>query len=229
MEYSDLLFDIDNTLLDFKNGSREAFSLTFSALGLDHSDEVYSIYNTINSRIWKQFESNQIDAITLRYQRFDDTLKALGIAGLDGKEMSRLYLDNLIQTTTLYPEVKQLLHDLAPYYRLHVITNGLREVQRARLARLGISDLFSSVTVSDEIGVAKPHSEYFDHVFTNAPITLDRTRTLVIGDSLTSDIQGGNNYGLDTCWITHGKENTTSIIPTYSIQNVGSIRDLLKF
>ncbi len=228
MSYTDLLFDIDNTLLDFKNGSRQAFSLTFGALGLDHSDEVYAVYNRINTAIWKQFESREIDAVTLRYKRFDDTMKALGIEGIDGKTLSTNYLKNLIQTTTLYPAVEQLLTNLHSSYRLHVITNGLKEVQRARLKRLNIDHLFTSITVSDEISVAKPQTAYFDHVFDNSPFKLTKANTLVIGDSLTSDIQGGNNYGLDTCWVNHGKPNTTAIRPTYSIAEVIQVITILK-
>ena len=112
--------------------------------------------------------------------------------------------------------------------RLAVLTNGFQEVQHARIAISCLKDTFEAIITSEETGFQKPQPEIFDYVFEKLSL-FDKGKVLMIGDSLTSDIQGGNNFGIDTCWFNpHGKENSTTIKPTYEIDNYEELVEIVQ-
>ena len=226
-KYSDLFFDIDNTLVDFEAGSKRAFTKVMNELGIECHDEVYNQYTKVNRRYWIAFEKEEIDNATLRSERFEAFFKESGYGDYDGGQVNDSYLNHLITTTEAIPGIKQLLESLKPEYRIHAITNGFKEVQRPRLKRMDLIHLFDSITVSDEIGVAKPDKAYFDYAFKQSTPLPSKSRSLIIGDSLTSDIQGGNLYGVDTCWITNQSYNEGNHLPTYTLKSTLDIRQIL--
>ncbi len=198
MPYSWLLFDADGTLFDYSLAEAKAFEATFRQLSLPFLPEYARLYREINARIWREFEASQISSQQLRVARFERLFAAIPLA-VDAQLFSRAYLLNLALGSDLVPGAEQVLRALAPRYHLALITNGLTDVQRPRLERSAICDLFQAVLISDEVGVAKPDPRFFDLLFDQIGRP-PKSEVLVVGDGLTSDVQGANAYGLDACW-----------------------------
>ncbi len=227
MRYDWIFFDLDNTLMDFTEASKLAFSSAFQTLGLREEEGHYAIYENYNHQVWLDFEENRIDGITLRRKRFDDFMLAVGIKGIGGLEFNRIYLEFLVEHSFMLDGAIPLLDDLKKNFSLAIITNGFKEVQRPRLDRLKITDYFSAIVVSDEIGVSKPDAAFFD-IAMSACSFPSKDRILVVGDSLNSDMKGGVNYGLDTCWCNLKKlPNHSDILPMYEIHRLDQLHELL--
>jgi len=201
LELEWLMFDFDNTLVDFHKASLLAFGQTFEDFNLKLQPEYYSIYEKINGKIWNDFEQKLITTVDIRKSRFKLLFERLNIESVDGFEFNAKYLSNLVKHTTVRPEVINMLTKLKAHFKMSIITNGLKEVQRPRLDKCLMTHLFDSIIVSDEIGAAKPDLAFFDVAIKSIPNTIKKDKILVIGDSLKSDIAGGINYGLKTCLI----------------------------
>lgn len=227
MPFNWLLFDLDNTLIDFSNTSKLALTETLLTKDIILDDELYQIYHRVNELVWKQFENKEIDALTLRSLRFNNFFKEIDISTIDAAEFNAAYLQTLVRLSTVYPGVTNLLSKLKQSHTLSAVTNGLQEVQRPRLKLLKLTNYFDSITVSDEIGVAKPDPLFFDHVFNSISRNPKKDEILIIGDSLTSDIKGGINYGIKTCWISHGRKNESGVVPDFVIDNVLELTNAL--
>lgn len=227
MKYKWLLFDLDNTLIDFKNTSHRSLVASFKEYDLAFDEEAYHTYLTVNKGIWEAFEQKKIDAVTLRRKRFSETFQALNIKGVDPAQFNKSYMQNLVSFSYAYEGVVDLLTDLKNQYTLSIITNGLKEAQRPRLNITGIVHFFDSIIVSDEIGIAKPDKGFFDYSLATINHSFNPEEIIVIGDNLGSDILGAHNAGLPSCWISHGKENKTSLKPDIVVDNVLELRDIL--
>jgi len=227
MKLSWLLFDADNTLLDFTSASRASLWQSFEDFDLACNAEIYSIYKKINASVWSEFEKGQITAIELRKKRFADLFDVLGRTDLEPSEFSKTYLDNLVLKSEAYDGVIELLQALKSTYRISLVTNGLKEVQRPRLSRLGLNDFFESIIVSDEIGSAKPDREFFEYTFRSIPDPPDKSEVMIIGDNPISDIQGGKNFGIRTCLVTNGIENDTEVQSDLVVNKVNDLIDVL--
>ena len=227
MLYQYLLFDADNTLFDFDQTAKDAFAATFRAFGMQEEDHHYEQYHGISQGCWRDFEAKKIDQETLRRVRFELFFEAASIEE-DALEFNRHYLQNLINHSSLLEGALELLNQLHGKIPMAIITNGLKDVQRPRLKRTGLTDYFEAIVVSDEIGVSKPHAPFFDHTFEQINFP-DKSKVLVIGDSLSSDIKGGNNYGLHTCWFNPKKQsNHLGVSPTYEIGRLEELYGILK-
>ena len=228
MPYSWLLFDIDNTLLDFSTASEQSFFKTLASHKVHGTHEMHAVYKKVNAQVWDDFENNKIDALKLRWLRFEKFFQAIDIRPCSPKLFGQQYLQNLVQFSEAYSGVIPLLEKLKSNYRLSVITNGLKEVQRPRLTKLGLDKYFDSIIVSDEIGVAKPHKAFFDHTYNSIPDPPSKDKILVIGDSLNSDILGGNNFGVKTCWVNKNGRTKDHIIPVHEISSVLELENILE-
>ena len=229
MQIQRLLFDADNTLIDFSNASKVAFWQTFEDYEYPCSSDLYATYQSINHQVWTDFEQGKITAERLRIKRFADFFEAVGFAPTLPKDFNKQYLENLVSKSENYDGVKEMLDGLQPHYRMSIITNGLKEVQRPRLRKLNLTHYFDSIIVSDEIGFAKPDERYFEIAFHSIDNPPPRENTLVIGDNLKSDILGGIRYGLKTCWLNaSGKANDTDIRPDFEIRQILELPDVLK-
>ncbi|MGB1217337.1 MAG: YjjG family noncanonical pyrimidine nucleotidase [Saprospiraceae bacterium] len=227
MKYDWIFFDLDNTLMDFSIASHQSFLQLLADNGIRNAEAHYPLYEQVNKKIWRDFEEEKIDAITLRSKRFDDFYRATNIKGLDAWESNRIYLEYVVEYSTMLDGAVELLETLKDKTNLAIITNGLKECQRARMDRLEITDYFKTIVVSDEIGVAKPQAGFFDFAFKECNFP-DKKKVLVVGDSLGSDIKGGNDYGLDTCWINPKRKNNTSeYLPNFEIASVKELLPLL--
>lgn len=225
--YTHYLFDLDNTLLDFDRSSREAFAEAIESLDLICTDRMFAQYAEINHRYWQLYERGKIRSSEMRRARFADFLK-LYDKEEKADEISHLYLDNLSQKVHWVEGAKEVLDALkANGASLALITNGLKSVQRPRLKLSGLEEYFELVVISEEIGCAKPQRAYFEHTLrelNHPPIE----RVLVVGDNPRSDVLGGQQFGLDTCWYNRrGKQRPEGVHPpTYEIKRIRQLLHL---
>ena len=227
MKYEVILFDADETLFDFKKSEREAFKNTMIEFGIDYDENYHlKIYKEINSAIWKEFEQGLITQAKLKIDRFKRLSDKLEVK-FDENEFARLYMEHLANASFLYDDSIDLLETLHKSYKLCIVTNGLTAVQDKRIRKSNVAKYFDTVVISEEILISKPNPEIFEHTLKTINYN-DKSKVLMIGDSLTSDIQGGINFGIDTCWYNPNKiENNTSIKPTYEISNFEELKKLL--
>ncbi|MGB1241383.1 MAG: YjjG family noncanonical pyrimidine nucleotidase [Chitinophagales bacterium] len=226
MSYQYLLFDADNTLFDFDQTAKDAFAATFVAFGMQQETHHYEQYWGISQGCWRDFEAKKIDQETLRRVRFELFFEAAALEG-NALKFNEKYLQNLVHHSSLLDGALDLLDGLHGKIPMAIITNGLKGVQRPRLKRTGLMDYFEAIVVSDEIGVSKPHAPFFDHTFEQINFP-DKSEVLVIGDSLSSDIKGGNNYGLHTCWYNpKGLPNHLEVVPTYEIGDLAELYEIV--
>lgn len=201
-QYTWLLFDADGTLFDYDKAETQALRQTFEQFGHPYQAEYLALYRPINQQLWVDLEHGAITPAALQVRRFELLLQTLGIEG-DGAAFGARYLQNLAGAWALIDGAEEMIRALHPAYRLMVITNGLRDVQRPRLNASPIGKYFADVVISEEIGVAKPSSGFFDVAFERMGHP-DKRQVLLIGDSLSADIRGGIDYGIDTCWFNPG-------------------------
>lgn len=198
MPYPYLLFDADNTLFDFDQAERNAHLLLCRAHGLAFSEEGYQLYHKCNADLWRDFDRGLCTKEYLLVERFRRYLAITGERA-DPEALNRDHLRALGEGAMLLPGAEELCRVLSRDHRLYLLTNAVASVQKARFANSAIAPYFQGVFISEEVGVGKPDPAYFEYVFRAVP-GLARDNALVIGDSLTSDIQGANNAGLPCCW-----------------------------
>ena len=226
MSYQWLLFDADNTLFDFDRTMEHALEAAMQHAGLPFETNFHQIYQEINHQCWSDFEHGKITKTELRTLRFSLFFEAIEVEyASDVFEIS--YLNYLSQGAFLIDGAQALLEELHGEFRIGLVTNGLKEVQRPRLAKSGLQHYFDVVVVSDEIGHAKPHAAFFDHAFAEMRHSR-RDEVLMIGDNLNADIKGAADYGLDTCWYNPQQlPNELDVQPTYQIDTLTSLSVLL--
>lgn len=200
MPYSALLIDLDHTLLDSDASEVLAFEHALASAGVVEPARHLPTYIQINRALWTKVERGELSPVVLRTERFAQLVAATGIAASPGA-LADAFAFGLGAFGDLYPGVPALLDALAgePGLSLAIVTNGLSEVVRARVARLGLDRYFRVITVSSELGIAKPNPAIFDHALAALGSPAKHT-ALVVGDSLSSDMRGGRNAGIATCW-----------------------------
>lgn len=224
--YKYVLLDADNTLLDFDKAEEISIANTFIHFGIDIS---YSKrFSEINSSLWRLFEIGGIEREEIKTKRFQLLLDEIGISGISAKEMSEKYLFELSCSSYAYDGATELCEELVKAGKnLYIITNGHTVTQTKRLKNSRFIKYIKKLFISEEIGYQKPNKEYFDFVLNE--LGADQNECIIIGDSLSSDIKGGINSEIDTCWFNpKNKENTGSIIPTYTVNTFSQIIDILK-
>ena len=225
--YYCILFDADNTLLNFDAAESKALAETLVNYGIEPDAETVQTYRTINEGLWRQLEKGQLRREKLMSERFTRFLKAIDAAG-DGAEMNRYYLEQLsIHPDLASPEVLDVLRELSEVATLAVVTNGFQKVQSRRLAESGVENFLEDVFVSEKMDAEKPNRKIFDAALRALGVE-NREHVLMVGDSLTGDVQGGINAGLDTCWFNpHHQENPGKILPTYEISSLEELYPLV--
>jgi len=228
MKYEVIIFDADETLFDFKKSEKDAFKNTMLAFHIEYDESYHlEVYKEINTAIWKEFEDGLITQKKLSFERFKRLSDKLNTE-FDEVKFAQLYMQHLSHASFLYDESIDLVESLHKDYRLSIITNGLKDVQDHRIRKSMILNIFEDIVVSEDVEVSKPDSKIFEHALNNLKHT-DKSKVLMVGDSLTSDIQGGINFGIDTCWFNPNQiVNTSELKPTYEIANLLELKNLLK-
>ena len=198
MAYTTLLLDFDHTLLDSDASEVAAYELTLRKHDIPNAQNHFAAYKVINRSLWVAVERGEMLPGDLTERRFELFAEKLGIA-VDAEAMANDFARGLATCGELFPTARVVLEQLASTASLAMVTNGVSEVQRTRIERLEIEQYFDEIVVSAEVGFTKPGTEIFDVAFERLGNPA-KTSTVMIGDSLSSDIKGGANYGLATCW-----------------------------
>ena len=227
LRYELLIFDADGTLFDFERAEEYAFFKTAGDAGRDFTKKEYGIYANVNKAIWQEMELGKIDQNTLKAERFRRFFDKLEIKE-DSERFSSEYLYNLSTAGFLLEGAEELLESLKGRFRMVLLTNGLTSVQDNRLGTSPIRPYFEELVISESVGISKPDPGIFQHTFEKIGYR-DKEKALMIGDSLTSDILGGLNYGLDTCWYNAGKRtNEKNIFPKYEVHDYDELLGILE-
>ena len=225
--YRWLLFDADGTLFDFERAEASALARTFARFDLPLAPDTVDAYRAINHQCWQALERGEITPEALRTRRFELLFEAVGL-GADVERFGAAYLEALSEAADLIDGAAGVLAALRDRYRFAIITNGLRTVQHGRLARSAIRDDIAALVISEEVGSAKPAPGIFDAAFA-AMGHPAKGEVLMIGDSLTSDIRGACDYGIDACWFNPDHQPPPNGLPiTYEIGRLDELIDLLR-
>lgn len=206
-EITTILLDVDGTLLDFKKAQQNALELVFKNHKIELSPSILSLYNEINHGLWKQYELGQISRDTVLFTRFVRLFKQLSIE-LDGIAFEKEYQALLGEGAYLLDGALDLVKYLKKRYHLYIVTNGVAVTQHKRLASSGLDQLMNDIFISETLGYQKPDVRFFEECFKKIP-NADSSKMLIIGDTLSSDILGGNNAGIKTCWYNPDNEENT--------------------
>jgi 2-haloacid dehalogenase len=228
MAYKLFLFDVDDTLLDFKASERISITHVFEELGIhDPKNDIFTTYKTETDKLWKQLEAGQISKDFLKSERFKRTFATYKIQA-DPHKASDLYLQALQETVVLIDHAKEILQDLSRVGEVGIVTNGIESVQHHRLKKSRLDQFISFVAVSESAGFAKPDVRFFEHTARLAK-KFSKDSALVIGDRLETDILGARNFGVDSCWFNpHRLEIHGDIKPRHKIFHLSEIRGLKK-
>lgn len=226
MPYQFALFDADNTLLDFTRAEHDALCACLADRGLPHEDGTVSTYSAINDGHWKRLERGLTTRDRLKVERFRDFFSVIGYTG-DPAIMAHDYESTLGKQTAILDGALELIQALHGKCKLYIVTNGITAVQKSRFNRCALAPYFDQCFISEEMGCAKPEKRFFDLVAASIP-QFNSSEAIVIGDSLSSDIQGGINAGLDTCWYNPKKQNAPAGMNiTYTVHTLAEIQSII--
>ena len=224
MKYTTLLLDLDETLFDFSKSEKFAIDKLMEKYNIPVTEENRRLYSKINDEKWKKLERGELTRPQLFRERFDDFFKKTGVTA-DTDEANLSYMQFLSQASFILDGALETCKKLSGNYSLYLVTNGTKIVQKGRLSGSPIMKYIKDVFISEEIGFNKPQKEYFDYVLEHIE-EKDKTKILVVGDSLSSDIAGAENSGLDACWVNRKNQKTVSDA-TYTISCITEIFDIL--
>lgn len=221
-QYEWILFDADETLFQF-----DAFSglqIMFASYNIQFTKQHYLEYQAINRPLWVQYQNGDISAQDLQRQRFTSWSELLKVSP---DTLNQGFLMAMASICAPIDGAINLINAISNKVQLGIITNGFTELQKIRLEQTGLKDYFAFIVISEQVGVAKPHPAIFEHALTLMG-NPKRTQVLMVGDSMDSDILGGINSGLDTCWVNfHNLPTPTSITPKYQVPSLVALEQLL--
>ncbi|WP_432664496.1 YjjG family noncanonical pyrimidine nucleotidase [Wukongibacter baidiensis] len=225
MKYTTILVDLDGTIFDFRKSEEIALQVCLKKFQYPFDDKLYKKYISINRDLWRKFENDEISKTEVLVGRFELLFKSLNY-DIEPSIFNRKYQNELSNSYNLIDGARDILKYLYPKYKLYVVTNGLIKTQMLRLKKTGVISYFSDIFISEAIGCQKPNKEFFNYCFDK--ILNDRQHSIIIGDSLTSDILGGNNAGIDTCWFNPDNEiNSTNATVNFEIANLAELKNIL--
>ena len=224
--YEFLFLDLDDTILDFQKAEHIALSKTLESFGLTPTEEVLKRYNQINRAHWEALERKEMTRAQVLLGRFQMLFREFQL-NVDPEQVARIYERNLGIGHWFLPGAEEAVERLSKKYKLYLASNGTASVQKGRMTSANLYRFFEKVFVSQEIGANKPSIEYFERCF--AQISgFDKAKAIIVGDSLTSDILGGQNAGITTCWVNPGhKPGREDIRVDYEIEALSQLENLL--
>jgi YjjG family noncanonical pyrimidine nucleotidase len=221
MQYTTLLFDLDHTLFDSDVAEAAAFDDTLRSVGASRPLDYFDTFTGINADLWTSVERGELSPNEVRHLRFQLLVDATDLMA-DPVQMGDRYVWGMGNNGELYPGAREVIDKLAGSMTLALITNGIGEVQRTRIERLAIDRYFDSIVISGEVGEAKPGTKIFDIVFDQLGRP-DKDTALIIGDNLGSDILGGINYAIDTCWYNPNGRASNGMAITHEIADLSAL------
>lgn len=227
MIYKFLLFDLDHTLLDFDAAEDVALSQLLNEEGVEDIQAYKNYYVPMNKALWKDLELKKITKQELVNTRFAKLFAHFDIEK-DGAYLAERYQFFLSKQGQIFPGVEDLLKKLIHQgFELYAATNGITFIQTGRLEQSGIAPYFKEIFISEQLHTQKPDAAFYEKIGSRIP-NFDKNQTLMIGDSLSADIQGGNNAGIDTIWYNpHHLENKTLAKPTYEVDSYQALLEIL--
>lgn len=221
-----VLFDLDDTLFDFHKAEKIALTKTLVHFGIDPTEETLALYSTINAAHWKRLELGEISREEVKVGRYRELFETIGVE-CDPVKATAYYESMLAIGHYFMPGAPELLEELYRKYRLYIVSNGTAKVQEGRIGSSGITKYIDGIFISQILGANKPDKQFFDICFAEIPDFL-LSETVIIGDSLSSDIKGGINAGITTVWFNpKGIENDSDIKPDYTIKELSEVPGLL--
>ncbi|MER2108265.1 MAG: YjjG family noncanonical pyrimidine nucleotidase [Solibacillus sp.] len=224
-QYQFLLFDLDDTLLDFGAAEKHALPKLFAAHGFTLTEDIKAIYKEINGALWDALEQGLVTREELMATRFAKTFEVLG-KRVDGIALDTEYRGYLTESKIFVPDALSIVQQLSQQYDLYITSNGISDTQHRRLQITGLAPHFKQVFVSEDTGYQKPMKQFFDYVFERIP-QFDEEKTLIVGDSYSADIMGGVAAGIDTCWLNPIGKQAASVEPTYTITQLRQLTSIL--
>lgn len=227
MSYKFLLFDLDNTLLDFEAAEEFALDELLKEQEVEAIEAYKAYYKPMNQSMWQDLEQGKIAKSELVNTRFSKLFAHFG-REVDGKALAKAYQNHLSKQGQLYHGARELLVDLTDRgYKLYAATNGIATIQKGRLKVSALEPFFQKIFISEEVGSQKPEVAFYHHIANSIP-GFNKSEALMIGDSLSADIKGGNDFGIDTVWYNPKKnQKSSSLHPTYEVPSYQMLLDLL--
>lgn len=224
MRYDTVLFDADGTLLDFLKSEHEALSEALFELGAKPDDAMIRRYSEINDGLWRMLEKGEITKPQLMVRRFELLAEEYGLS-IDPVTLGERYVKALSGKGYCIAGAHELCRRLYGKVRMYIVTNGTEWIQRGRWAVSGLDGYFDGLFISDLVGYTKPDVRFFEAVEREIP-QFCRERTLIVGDSLSSDMKGGINFGIDTCWFCPGEKQAPEEIASRLTYRIGTLEEL---
>lgn len=226
MYFKTILLDLDGTLLDFDKSAHASMKKLLNAHGLPYDDSLYDEYEEINLGLWEEHERGFIGIDGILGERFKRFLAKEGFPG-DGGEFEREYQGYMENSAETADGAVETVDYLSCRYDLYVVSNGVTKTQLRRLELCGLDAYMKGIFISEAVGANKPLPEFFDYCFNRIP-GADRSRTLIVGDNPASDMMGGYNAGIKTCWVNRdGRENSLLVPIDHVITDIRQLADFL--
>ena len=232
MPFELILFDLDDTLMDFSAAEDWSLEETLSSLGVDlqglsNAGEDFRVsYKAHSAKLWAQVETGEVNKSVVKYERFVRASQDHNIE-LDGQLAGERYLEKLAERVFYCPFAEELCARLSKEIKLGIITNGIDYVQKRRLAKSSIKEHVDYMLVSEECGYPKPHPRMFEIALERSGVN-DPSQVLMVGDRLESDVLGANNAGLKSCWYNpHKQKNHSSIEPNFEIRELRQVIEII--
>lgn len=235
VKYSIVLIDSDETIFDYQKCERHAFIKTIMAElndnNVDYSEKLYAEYKIINKKLWIEYHKGLISKNELLKNRFTMLFNKFNLE-ITVDKFSENYLIHLSESTFLMPYAKDVIREISEHIKIVIVTNGVAKVHKNRIMKSEISEAISNVFVSgefeDSAQYQKPNPIFFEYIHKIVAPNIEKNKILMIGDSLESDVAGGNNYGIDTCWYNYKRdENRSNIKPTYEVACLKEIPNII--
>lgn len=224
--FKTILFDLDETIFDFKKSEAAAVANALKQIGVKPNEKIVKRYSEINESLWKKLEKGEISRHEVLTKRFEILFDELSV-DFDSSEMKKIYEKNLSQTGHLIDGAVDLLEKIYQKYNLYIVSNGTLSVQLGRIKCSETGKYFKELFISEVIGSVKPQKQFFDYCFERIP-DINLEETLIVGDSLSSDILGGNNAGIKTCWFNPNHQiNTLGVKVDYEISKLDELLKII--
>lgn len=229
VEFIYILLDADNTLMDFNAAEQYALEATLQFYGFPYNEEIHRAYDKINAELWEQFNHGEIKKEYLLTERFRRFYKEMNWNSKEGYvRTNQRYLKNLSDCSILLDGALDFCREMSRECELYIITNGVASSQRKRFSKSEIRPYIRDIFISEEIGYQKPEQEFFSFVFQKIP-SFKKEKAIIIGDTLSSDIEGANRAGVKSCWFNpKNLENNTKVICDFIVSDFSQIKEVIK-